>query len=118
VKNGPYELVIAPLDYPGKKYRDRYCYEHTLVYWKQTGLIPTEGFVIHHKNGNKRDNRFKNLEMISISKHNSEHGKDRRKADKTHGTLSSYRYCRCEECKNAKNIYSRILRKKNKEKSI
>lgn len=34
VKNGPYELVIAPEEYPGKKYRGRYAYEHRVNYWR------------------------------------------------------------------------------------
>ena len=32
----------------------------------------------------------------------------------THGTLSSYRYCRCELCKKAKSEYMKVFRKKRK----
>ena len=76
MKNGPYELVIAPDDYPGKKYRNRYCYEHHLVYWKNTGVLPDKDQVIHHKNDNKRDNRFSNLELMCRKKHTSHHAKE------------------------------------------
>ena len=31
--NGDYILVVAPDDYPGVRYREKYCYEHYLVYW-------------------------------------------------------------------------------------
>ena len=33
----------------------------------------------------------------------------------THGTLSSYRYCKCGSCKKAKSEYMRSFRKKKKE---
>lgn len=65
MRNGPYELVIAPANYPGKKYRDRYCYEHTFVYWKHTGTLPPAGQVIHHINGDRRDNRIENLKLLT-----------------------------------------------------
>jgi hypothetical protein len=35
-----------------------------------------------------------------------------------HGTLSSYRYCRCNECKAAKNKYSREYKRKRRLSSI
>lgn len=73
--NGDYELVKAPEDYPGKKYRNRYVYEHILVWWQNTGYVPPSGYVVHHINGNKRDNRFKNLEIKSVAAHTSEHSK-------------------------------------------
>lgn len=69
MKNGPYILVKAPEDYPGKKYRDKYVYEHIYVWWKTTKVIPPDGYQVHHKNANKHDNRFENLEMIHRSTH-------------------------------------------------
>ena len=77
MKNGPYELITAPSEYPGKKYRGRYIYEHHLVWWQQTGKPVPSRFDIHHKNGEKRDNKFENLELIAHSEHASEHGQER-----------------------------------------
>ncbi len=73
VKNGHYELVVAPDGYPGKRYRGRYCYEHHLVYWQVTGTLPSKSECLHHINDNKRDNRFENLELMTISDHSSGH---------------------------------------------
>ena len=42
----------------GKKY-----FEHRLVWQEVNGQIPN-GYVIHHKNGIKTDNRIDNLEMV------------------------------------------------------
>lgn len=73
MKNGPYILVKAPSTYPGKKYRGKYCYEHHLVYWQNTGLVPGAGQVVHHLNEIKTDNRFENLDLKALSDHVSEH---------------------------------------------
>ena len=73
MKNGPYELAIAPAEYPGKRYRDRYCYEHHLVWWQNTGLVVTDGCQLHHKDGNKRNNSFDNLELITRTEHSRTH---------------------------------------------
>lgn len=69
--NGDYIFTIAPDNYPGHKYRGRYIQEHQLVWWQNTGHAPTHGEVVHHKNKDKHDNRFENLELLT----NVEHGK-------------------------------------------
>lgn len=74
MKNGDYILVVAPANYPGKKYRDKYCYEHHLVYWQHYGIIPNENEVIHHKDGNKYNNNINNLELLTTNNHNKYHG--------------------------------------------
>jgi hypothetical protein len=73
MKNGPYTLVTAPEGYPGKRYRGRYAYEHHVVWWQNTGVVPDSASVVHHKNEDKRDNRFSNLEMISRGAHTAHH---------------------------------------------
>jgi len=75
MKNGQYELVKAPDNFPGKKYRGLYCYEHTLVWWLANKTIPLHKECLHHKNHNKRDNRIANLRMRTISTHSSGHAK-------------------------------------------
>ena len=74
-----YVLVVAPNDYPGTKYSDKYCHEHQLVFWKRTGLVAGDGQVIHHKNENTFDNRFDNLELVSNEKHSRDHTSSRSK---------------------------------------
>jgi hypothetical protein len=75
MKNGPYELVIAPRGYPGKKYRRRYAYEHIVVWWKKTGAVPEKGMEIHHINMNHRDNRIENLQLVTSQEHRLIHGR-------------------------------------------
>ena len=77
MRNGEYELVVAPDNYPGKKYRGKYCYEHALVWWRGTGKMPSNIELIHHINGNKRDNRLGNLEVLTVQEHNKYHSSGR-----------------------------------------
>ena len=69
MKNGEYNLVIAPSDYPGKLYRNRYCYEHYLIYWQIYGIVPNKNQIIHHKDGNKRNNNIDNLVLMDRIEH-------------------------------------------------
>jgi hypothetical protein len=80
MKNGPYELVIAPPDYPGKRYRGRYCYEHHLVWWRHTEEVPGPGELIHHKDEHKRNNRYRNLEKLTRKEHDKHHSDKRHEA--------------------------------------
>jgi hypothetical protein len=50
-----------------------YAYEH-LVVWCAAGRPPlTEGWVIHHRNHDKADNRLENLEIKQRGTHAAEH---------------------------------------------
>ena len=75
MRNGDYILIVPPIDYPGKKYRGRYAYEHQVIWWKYTNNLVPHGYMIHHINENKHDNSFINLELISRKTHTSIHTK-------------------------------------------
>jgi len=47
-----------------------YIKEHRLIWMEHNGDIP-DGFCIHHINGNKTDNRIKNLQLLPIPEHNA-----------------------------------------------
>lgn len=74
MKNGPYEMLIAPEGYPGKKYRGRYAYEHHVAWWRAFGFVPPKGYEIHHLNGNHRDNNIGNLQLVTGKEHRCLHG--------------------------------------------
>jgi len=52
------------------------CQLHRLIWEEHYGKIP-KGYIVHHINGNKHDNRIENLTCISHKEHNMIHAKDR-----------------------------------------
>lgn len=106
MKNGPYILLLAPKDYPGKKYRNKYVYEHHLVWWKFTKQLIPKGFEIHHKNGDHKDNRINNLQLLTSSQHKKEHGKIRKEK-----ALLNFI---CVSCKKEHKLKGSVVRTKQK----
>lgn len=53
--------------------RTRYAYEHILVIEQSLGRNIRPGEVVHHRNGNKTDNRIENLELTTAQAHMREH---------------------------------------------
>lgn len=69
-----YKRVTPPPEYPGRRYKgDGRTLEHHFVWWKNTGELVPSGYVIHHKNGKKWDNRFENLEVMKRGAHTQKH---------------------------------------------
>lgn len=50
-----------------------YVYEHMLVWVAAGNSRPSAGHVLHHRNGDKSDNRISNLVLISKSEHGAHH---------------------------------------------
>ena len=49
------------------------CFEHRYVMEQHLGRKLSRNECVHHINGDRRDNRIENLEVISRSEHNREH---------------------------------------------
>jgi hypothetical protein len=123
LKSNGYIWVKAPPEFPGSRYRGgKYCLEHHLVWWQNTGIAPQKGQVVHHKNHVRDDNRFENLELMCAKEHKRQHALEigeAARAARKHGTGTMYRHgkCRCVECRAANAAYSRKQKTAEKEKS-
>lgn len=49
------------------------CFRSRVVWWLETGSKPPDGWVIHHKNHDKLDDRFENLQVMTRAEHASHH---------------------------------------------
>ncbi|KKN71823.1 hypothetical protein LCGC14_0416770 [marine sediment metagenome] len=63
---GGYVIILKPQGYENLKHR--YVFEHRVIWEKANGKLP-EGYVIHHLNGIKDDNRLENLVPLPRSAH-------------------------------------------------
>ena len=73
MRNGPYTLVVAPKNYSGIKYRGKYVYEHRIRVEQKLKRLLHPDEIVHHVNGDKRDNRFSNLQVAFRADHASMH---------------------------------------------
>ncbi len=59
-----------------------YAYEHLVIFAAASYVYPDSNMVIHHKNGDRQDNRFQNLELLSRAQHNIVHNKEKKRDDR------------------------------------
>lgn len=70
-----YIMVLSP-NHPRADKRN-YVYQHILVMENFLGRYLIGEEQVHHKNGDRTDNRIENLELTNLREHSYHHGKER-----------------------------------------
>jgi hypothetical protein len=50
-----------------------YAYEHVIIYTSVFGAESVRDRIVHHRNGDKLDNRLENLMLMTVAEHNVHH---------------------------------------------
>lgn len=62
--------------------------EHRYIMEQHLGRKLSRSEVVHHKNGDKRDNRVENLEIMTLSEHTKKHRSGKTCSDETRQKIS------------------------------
>ena len=76
VKNGDY--LFAKIKNHPKANKHGYVYEHRIVIENNINRILNDNEIVHHKNGNKKDNDINNLELLNNVEHICHHNDERK----------------------------------------
>lgn len=68
-----YEVVFCP-DHP-RAWSTGYVYVHTVIAEQKLGRLLRSGEIVHHKDGNRKNNDLGNIEVSNQSRHAREHGR-------------------------------------------
>lgn len=79
-------VLVKCCEHPRAKNCGGYVYEHVLIIERQLGRYLNwygpghpESEIVHHKNGNKQDNRLENLELVTFMEHMRIHNELRKR---------------------------------------
>lgn len=92
-----YVLIYMP-EHP-RAVKNR-VFEHIVVWEKEHNMTIPDGYVVHHINGIKNDNRIENLLMMSVSEHIVLHHTNKKRSAETRRKISEKQINRLKDPRN------------------
>lgn len=94
-------VVIYKPDHPRANKNGRVL-EHIVVWEQHNNKSVPKGYIIHHINENKSDNRIGNLQLMTAKEHRIYHNKKRVLSEETRKNISKSRIGKCTGNKNSR----------------
>jgi CRISPR/Cas system-associated protein Cas10 (large subunit of type III CRISPR-Cas system) len=74
-RNSKYKEIFVGIDSWHTKIQGHWCREHIYIIEEEIGYRIPAGYVVHHIDGDKCNNKKENLDMMTVQEHNNAHSK-------------------------------------------
>ena len=106
VSKGDYYYAVVP-EHPNCN-KNKYVLAHRIIMENHLGRILDTNEVVHHKNGDKKDNNIFNLELMTVNEHCSHHANEKGQ------TMCEIKCPQCEKIFSLPRNQTHVVKKKNK----
>jgi hypothetical protein len=78
-------------------FKDGWVKEHHLVWFKKHKTVVSKGFILHHRDHDKQNNRLRNLKLMPRAAHAAEHHRGAKRSEEVKITMRIKAQARCTQ---------------------